>query len=136
MKLKRNQRCPIPGHGWKCVCRQASPDRPKKYSKWETVRSGVRRIRDEHARHPDGFRYRLSKGEMNKVTAQKVREQHGLCSICDGPLTDMNDVVPDHKEPRGLGGAWRDDRAENIGAAHSLCNNRKGSQRDYVHSHS
>lgn len=129
MRLSANQRCPIPGHGWKCACRAASPNRPKKYSKWETVRPGVRRIRDEHARHPDGYRYRLSNGEMNKVLVKKVAEQHGDCSICHEPLTDMNDVVPDHMEPRGMGGAWRDDRAENIGAVHSKCNLEKGSQR-------
>jgi hypothetical protein len=93
------------------------------------VRIGVRRIRDEHARHPDGFRYRLSKAEMEKVLLKKVSEQSGLCSICAEPLTNMNDVVPDHKEPRGMGGSWRDDRAENIGAAHSLCNIEKGSRR-------
>jgi hypothetical protein len=28
-----------------------------------------------------------------------------------------------------MGGSWRDDRAENIGAAHSLCNIEKGSRR-------
>ena len=130
MKLRRNQPCPIPGHGFKCQCRTASSLRPRKYSKWETVRPGVRRIKDEHARHPDGYRYRLSRGEMNKVVVQKVREQNGLCSICDQPLTHMNDVVPDHREPRGMNGCWRDDRAENIGAAHSRCNLDKGSRRD------
>jgi hypothetical protein len=63
---------------------------------------GVRRIRDEHARHPDGYRYRLSKTQMERVLINKVREQYGFCSICGDLLTDMNDVVPDHKEPRGI----------------------------------
>ena len=90
---------------------------------------GVRRIRDEHARHPDGYRYRLSKSEMAKVLVKKVTEQFGWCSICQCMLEDMQDVVPDHKDPRGMGGAWRDDRPENIGAAHSLCNQQKGSKR-------
>lgn len=132
MKLRANQRCPIPGHGWKCVCRGSQPrERKKLGSKWETVRPGVRRIRDEHARHPDGYRYRLSDAEMGKVLVKKVSQQNGYCSICKEPLTDMNDVVPDHIEPRGMGGAWRDDREENIGAAHSKCNFDKGSQRNF-----
>lgn len=130
MKLKRNQKCPIHS-SYYCCGRSAGRDRIKS-SKWETVRPGVRRIRDEHARRPDGYRYRLSKAEMEKVVVKKVAEQRGMCSICGDVLTDMNDVVPDHIEPRGAGGCWRDDRPENIGAAHSLCNQRKGSQRNFV----
>ena len=133
MKLKAKQWCPIHRRRSGCCGRaeqKASPYR----SKWETVRPGVRRIRDEYARHPDGYRYKLSKAEMEKVLVKKVAEQHGDCSICKQPLEDMNDVVPDHIDPRGMGGAWRDDRPENIGGAHSLCNQRKGSIRNYVHS--
>jgi hypothetical protein len=129
MKLKNKQLCPIHRRRDCCGRSEAVRFSQKKHSKWETVRPGVRRIRDEHSRHPDGYRYRLSKSEMEKVVLKNISLQHGLCSICDQPLTDMNDVVPDHKEPRGMGGSWRDDRAENIGAAHSLCNQRKGSQR-------
>lgn len=89
----------------------------------------MRRIRDEHADHPDGYRYRLSKAEMDKVLIQKVKEQNGLCSSGGEPLTDMADVTPDHKLPRGAGGSRRDDRAENVGAACALHNNQKGSRR-------
>lgn len=128
MKLKAKERCPI--HGRRDCCgRRESVQVKRRASKWETVRAGVRRIRDEHARHPDGYRYRLSKGEMAKVLVRKVREQFGWCSICECSLEDMRDVVPDHKEPRGMNGSWRDDRPENIGAAHSLCNLEKGSKR-------
>lgn len=129
MKLKAGQRCPI--HRRRDCCGREELPRfvPKKAGKWEQVRIGISRIRDEHARHPDGYRYRLSKSEMDKVLIKKVDEQKGECSICFEPLTDMGDVVPDHKEPRGMNGGWRDDRAENIGAAHSICNLEKGSQR-------
>jgi len=131
MKLKRNQVCPI--HRRRDCCGRAELEnrRQSSRSKWETVRPGVRRIRDEHARHPDGYRYRLSKSEMTKVLIKKVQEQFGWCSICQTMLEDMQDVVPDHKDPRGMGGAWRDDRPENIGAAHELCNSKKGSSRNY-----
>lgn len=129
MKLKLNERCPI-HHKYGCCGREMfSPLAPKSKSKWETVRPGVRRIRDEHADHPDGYRYKLSPAEMKKVLNTKIREQSGLCSICGEELTDYNEVEPDHKKPKGLGGARRDDRAENIGAAHSHCNIQKGSKR-------
>jgi hypothetical protein len=46
---------------------------------------------------------------MKKLLKRKIVEQDGICAICDEPLTDYSDVVPDHKEPKGMGGAWRDD---------------------------
>lgn len=127
MKLSPKQFCPI-HHSLFCCGREAAT-REKKHSKWETVRPGVRRLKDAHARHPDGYRYKLSKAEMEKVLLRKVREQKGLCSICGEELSDMNDVVPDHRDPCGMGSSWRDDRAENIGAAHWKCNLEKGSVR-------
>ena len=45
------------------------------------------------------------------------------------PFTDYNDVVPDHRDPKGMGGAWRDDHPDNIQAAHWWCNSEKGSTR-------
>ena len=44
-------------------------------------------------------------------------------------LTDYGDVVSDHINPRGMGGAWRDDHPENIQAVHWWCNGEKGSSR-------
>lgn len=128
MKLKHKELCPI--HRRRDCCgRDVVVRYPQSKSKWETVRPGVRRIRDEHARHLDGYRYKLSPGEMRKIVAKKVQEQFGWCSICHCMLEDMREVVPDHIEPRGMNGSWRDDRPENIGAAHSSCNMEKGSKR-------
>lgn len=129
MKLKLNERCPIHKKYGCCGREMFSPLVPKSKSKWETVRPGVRRIKDEHADHPDGYRYKLSPAEMKKVLNQKIIAQNGMCSICEEELTDYNDVVPDHEKPKGLGGSRRDDRGENIGAAHSRCNIQKGSKR-------
>ena len=42
---------------------------------------------------------------------------------------DVRDVVPDHREPRGMGASWRDDHPDNIQAAHRRCNQEKGSKR-------
>jgi hypothetical protein len=35
---------------------------------------------------------------------RKIREQGGKCAICNEEFTDYNDVVPDHKNPKGMGG--------------------------------
>lgn len=130
--LKSNQRCPIPGHGWKCACRgevQELKYHFVNHGKWETVRTGVRRIRDEHADHPDGYRYKLSPAEMRKVLDRKIEEQQGICAVCKEPMTDYSDIMPDHEKPKGLGGSRADDRPENIRATHSKCNMKKGSKR-------
>lgn len=131
MRLTRKQRCPLHPRQMACVCRgDVARQFRKPSSKWETVRPGVRRIKDEHADHPDGYRYKLSPAEMRKVVDRKIQEQNGLCSIGGESLTDYTDVVPDHKLPKGSGGGRRDDRAENIGAACSRHNLEKGSRRD------
>jgi hypothetical protein len=66
---------------------------------------------------------------MRKLLNQKIVEQEGICPICHEEFTDYNDVVPDHKNPKGMGGAWRDDHPENIQATHFWCNDEKGSSR-------
>jgi hypothetical protein len=54
--------------------------------------------------------------------------QKGLCGICHLPVS-LEAAVTDHKEPRGMGGARRDDRQANIRATHHMCNMEKGSRR-------
>lgn len=130
MKLKIGKLCPLHRRRDCCGRTEVAHYVRNKHTKWETVRSGVRRIKDEFADHPDGYRYRLSPAEMRKVIDRKIQEQGGNCSICGDPLTDYTDVVPDHKLPKGMNGARRDDRESNIGAAHSLCNQEKGSKRE------
>jgi HNH endonuclease len=44
-------------------------------------------------------------------------------------LQHYNEIVPDHIEPKGMGGAWRDDHPENVQAVHRRCNLQKGSRR-------
>jgi hypothetical protein len=94
------------------------------------VKPGTRRIKDEHADHEDGYRYKLAPSAMRQLLDQKIREQNGMCSIGGEPLTNYNDVVPDHKQPRGMNASRRDDRSENIGAACSRHNIEKGSKRN------
>jgi hypothetical protein len=128
MKLRKGERCPI--HGSYYCCGRASPKRDNHVgSRWEKVNDGITRIRDEHADHPDGYRYRYSRAAMRKLLLRKVYEQCDLCSICGETMNDISEIVPDHKNPRGAGGGRRDDRPENIGAAHAICNRNKGSSR-------
>jgi 5-methylcytosine-specific restriction endonuclease McrA len=99
-------------------------------TKWEQVWPGVRRIKDQFADHPDGYRYKLSPAEMKKVVDKKIREQDAKCALCGEPFEDYSNVAPDHIKPKGMGGARADDRAENIQAAHNWpCNLAKGSCR-------
>jgi hypothetical protein len=70
-----------------------------------------------------------SPAEMRKLLNRKIVEQDRKCAICHEEFTDYNDVVPDHRNPKGMGGAWRDDHPDNIQATHFWCNEEKGSIR-------
>jgi 5-methylcytosine-specific restriction endonuclease McrA len=66
---------------------------------------------------------------MRKLLNRKIVEQEGKCAICHKDFSDCSEVVPDHIEPKGMGGARRDDHPDNVQAAHGVCNLRKGSRR-------
>jgi 5-methylcytosine-specific restriction endonuclease McrA len=88
---------------------------------------GVRRIEDP--RHPRGYREYRSPAEMRRLLKQKIAQQQRRCAICGREFKRIQDVVPDHIEPKGMGGAWRDDHPDNLQAVHRHCNLRKGSMR-------
>ena len=67
---------------------------------------------------------------MRELLNQKILEQDRKCAICQQEFDDYRQIVAEHKEPRGMGGARRDDHPDNIQAAHSFpCNLQKGSKR-------
>jgi hypothetical protein len=66
---------------------------------------------------------------MRKLLNRKIVEQGRECAIGHAEFTDYNDIVPDHKNPKGMGGAWRDDHPGNIQATDWWCNGEKGSTR-------
>jgi len=119
MKLRRNEFCPIHKSLFCCGREQV----PKKRRPWVPVQ----RIEDPH--HPRGHRELRSPAEMKKLLNKKIVEQDEKCGICKEPLTDYNDTVPDHIEPKGMGSARRDDHPDNIQAAHRRCDLEKGSRR-------
>ena len=90
------------------------------------MRLGVRRVEDPH--HP-GYRELRSAAEMRKLLNQKIMNQDRKCAICHEEFSDHNDIVPDHRDPKGMGGAWRDDHPDNVPATHWWCNGDKGSTR-------
>ena len=119
MKLHRNEFCPI-HHSLFCCGREQT-------RKGRRLRLGVQRIEDPH--HPRGYRELRSPAEMRKLLNRKIAEQNGECAICHKEFYEYSDIVPDHKLPKGMGGAWRDDHPDNIQAAHWWCNEEKGSIR-------
>lgn len=122
MRLRRNEYCPI--HRSLFCCGRGPIQKERKAT---TIRMGVLRIEDPH--HPRGYRELRSRAEMRKLLKRKVSEQSGICAICHEEFTDYNDIVPDHRDPKGMGGAWRDDHPDNIQATHFWCNEEKGSTR-------
>jgi 5-methylcytosine-specific restriction endonuclease McrA len=120
MRLRRNQVCPI--HRSHFCCGREVVPKPKAVRQF-----GLRRIEDPL--HPRGYRELRSNAEMRKLLDRKIVSQGGKCGICKAEFTDYSDVVSDHINPRGMGGAWRDDHPDNIQAAHWWCNGEKGSGR-------
>lgn len=119
-----SKRCPI--HKRTDCCGRTSKS-VQKSKKWTQIGPGVFRIEDP--RHPRGYRIRRSPAAMRYLVDKKIIAQEGKCSICRTEFTDRREVGPDHVEPRGAGGAFRDDHEDNIEAAHNLCNLAKGSRR-------
>jgi len=119
MKLRPNEYCPIHRSLFCCGREQVRKER--------RFQLGVRRIEDPH--HPRGYRELRSPAEMRKLLNRKIVEQAGKCAFCHHEFADYTDIVPDHKLPKGMGGARRDDHKENIQAVHWWCNSEKGSSR-------
>lgn len=121
MKLRNNDICIL--HRRRDCCGREAPPRSKDSVIWEKIAPGTKR------NTLDG-RGRRSPSAMRKLLGQKVQEQKFLCGICGERFTDVRDIVPDHINPKGAGGQWRDDSPKNIQAAHHFpCNLEKGSKR-------
>jgi len=49
---------------------------------------------------------------MRKLLNRKIVVQGRKCAICHQEFTDYSDFVPDHRDPKGMGGVWRDDHPD------------------------
>jgi hypothetical protein len=132
-KLRSREKCPL--HGSYFCCGRSRPERStfksgvgKVNAKWQYMGRGVWRIPDEH--HERGYREKRSAESMRQLLKEKIVEQSGCCGLCGQKFDDYRDTVLDHKEPKGMGGAWTDDHRDNLHAVHHLpCNFEKGSKR-------
>jgi 5-methylcytosine-specific restriction endonuclease McrA len=85
---------------------------------------------------PDGReKFNLQTYEGRKLWKIRRREvwmrDQGICQICHDPRPmTFGECTMDHLNPCGMGGGFRDDRAENLRCAHYLCNTAKGSKRE------
>ena len=93
MRLRRNEFCPI--HKSTSCCGRENRPRPR------LIRLGVQRVEDPH--HPRGYRELRSPAEMRRLLNRKIVEQYRKCAICLEDFTDYNDIVPDHRDPKGMG---------------------------------
>jgi len=123
MRLRRNEYCPI--HRSRRCCGRET----RHYAR--SLQPGVRRIEDPH--HPRGYRELRSPSEMRKLLKRKVAEQNRICAICHEEFTDHGDVVPDHENPKGMGGAWkmiiRKTSGQSTGGATRKKDRKEGSRR-------
>jgi hypothetical protein len=93
MRLRRNEFCPI--HKSVSCCGRELVPKPR------LIRLGVQRIDDPH--HTRGYRELRSSAEMRKLLNRKIIEQDRKCAICHEEFTGYGDIVPDHKNPKGMG---------------------------------
>lgn len=122
-RLRKSELCPI--HRSKFCC-----GREKKalaFTRNVTRKGPVTRIDDPH--HARGFRELCATAELTRRLKLKMREQKNICGICGKPIEDFREASLDHIEPKGMGGAFRDDHIDNLQAAHKSCNFEKGSKR-------
>jgi hypothetical protein len=80
---------------------------------------------------PEDIANSARKLRCGSCSTGKLPTRIGNVRFCQMSFTNYSDIVPDHIDPRGMGGARRDDHPDNIQAVHFWCNGEKGSTREY-----
>lgn len=124
--LKRGERCPLHKGSIRCECHGQAAIR-------EPFQS-VRRVDDKF--HPRGYREQCSPSELRRRKHTMIQRGDGcwLCIEAEKPeeqcrFTSYDEIDLEHREPKGMGGARRDDHWDNLALAHHACNMEKGSKR-------
>jgi len=111
MRLRHNESCPFTDHV--LLCRE-----PLK------TRVLDPELDESKTAPPRGY---VSPSGDAKAAKSEIVEQNRVCPICHEGITDYNDVVPDHRGPKG----WAepaDDHPDTFNNA-LVCNSEKGSTR-------
>lgn len=120
-RLRNRQKCPVHNSYW-CCGRE-----PRQTLRKEGFVNGARRIEDPY--HARGYREICTAQELRRRKNLKIAEQKRICPLCKKPFDDYRNIELDHIEPKGMGGARRDDHIDNLQATHRGCNFEKGSKR-------
>jgi len=87
--------------------------------------------------YPDGREVLLNNAAGKREKARRIQAMHerqaSLCCLC-GFFLRLSEAIFEHQRPKGMGGAFTDDRIEVDGkpingVSHWICNSAKGSRR-------
>lgn len=119
-RLRQNESCPI-HHRYDCCGRESRKPKTVRF-----MRGPVKRIPDPY--HPRGYREICTPAELRRRKHILIA-RGDACWLCPNPWKDYREITLEHKEPKGMGGARRDDHFDNLALAHLACNQEKGSKR-------
>src|SRR6266478_3051162 len=91
MRLRPNEFCPFTDQR-RAVGGNSYRDQTDQAWKFSELKIRVTRVDIGNSDHP---------AEMRKLMNRKIVEQSGICPICHEEFTNYNDIVPDHREPKG-----------------------------------
>ena len=123
-RLRRRDFCPL-HKSYFCECHGP---RKEKHPQKKHRELAVERIIDPH--HPRGYREVCSEAELRRRKNLLILQADGepICHLCCEGFSRYSEIELEHIEPKGMGGAWRDDHMDNLALAHRSCNREKGSR--------
>ena len=122
-RLRPNEKCPL--HQSFFCCGRARP----KIQRAAFHKGPVERVADEF--HPRGFRELCTPAELRRRKHVLMATGPLTCLYCDRNLKELeySQIELCHKEPKGMGGARRDDSMLNLALGCATCNRENGSRR-------
>lgn len=124
-RLRTREFCPL-HHSYFCCGRERSFPTRRKNAGPKFRQPGVKIVEDAH--HPRGYREICAQAELTRRKKALISSGE-KCLYCPKPFETYQEIHLAHKEPKGIGGARRDDHRDNLGLAHATCNIANGSRR-------